>query len=101
MLEFYDDYEEALNVLNDYTYDSSFPPNPNAHVYMYQFLKRHNAPEKKLMKALKVWKIIFMLLLLLNHVLNIFIFYFAVEPSFTSAKPWTDVRLQLPSASVR
>lgn len=53
MLEFYGDYDEALKVLSDYAYDCSFPPNPNAHVYMYQFLKRHNAPEKKQMKALK------------------------------------------------
>ncbi|XP_015243481.1 PREDICTED: TATA box-binding protein-associated factor RNA polymerase I subunit A [Cyprinodon variegatus] len=53
MLEFYEDYEEALNVLNDYAYDNSFPPNPNAHVYIYQFLKRHNASEKKLVKVLK------------------------------------------------
>ncbi|KAM4712515.1 TATA box-binding protein-associated factor RNA polymerase I subunit A isoform 2-T2 [Anableps anableps] len=53
MLEFYGDYEEALKVLNSYAYDNSFPPNPNAHVYMYQFLKRHDSPEKKLMKVLK------------------------------------------------
>ncbi|MEQ2307745.1 hypothetical protein AMECASPLE_021359 [Ameca splendens] len=53
MLEFYEDYEEALKVLNDYMYDTGFPPNPNANVYMYQFLKRHNAPEKKLMKVLR------------------------------------------------
>ncbi|XP_021175441.2 TATA box-binding protein-associated factor RNA polymerase I subunit A [Fundulus heteroclitus] len=53
MLEFYGDNEEALKVLNDYAYDNSFPPNPNAQVYVYQFLKRHNAPEKKLMKVLR------------------------------------------------
>lgn len=54
MCEFYEDYEEAERVLNDYAYDSSFPPNPNAHVYLYQYLKRHNAPEKKLIKVLKI-----------------------------------------------
>ncbi|KAM3861037.1 TATA box-binding protein-associated factor RNA polymerase I subunit A [Diretmus argenteus] len=54
MLEFYDDHEEALKILNDYAYDSTFPPNPNAHVYLYQYLKRHNASEKKLMKVLKI-----------------------------------------------
>ncbi|XP_028253207.1 TATA box-binding protein-associated factor RNA polymerase I subunit A [Parambassis ranga] len=54
MLEFYEDHEEARNVLNNYAYDSSFPPNPNAHVYLYQYLKRHHAPEKKLMKVLKI-----------------------------------------------
>ncbi|XP_028997547.1 TATA box-binding protein-associated factor RNA polymerase I subunit A isoform X2 [Betta splendens] len=53
MLEFYEDHEEALKVLNDYAYDNSLPPNPNAHVYLYQYLKRHNAPQRKLMKVLK------------------------------------------------
>ncbi|XP_017267446.1 TATA box-binding protein-associated factor RNA polymerase I subunit A [Kryptolebias marmoratus] len=53
MLEFYGDHEEALKVLTDYAYDNSFPPNPNAHFYMYRYLKRHDAPEKRLMKALK------------------------------------------------
>ncbi|XP_069371361.1 TATA box-binding protein-associated factor RNA polymerase I subunit A isoform X2 [Paralichthys olivaceus] len=54
MLEFYEDHSEALNVLNDYAYDNNFPPNPNAHVFLYQYLKRHDAPEKKLIKVLKV-----------------------------------------------
>uniref|UniRef100_A0A3P9NRG2 TATA box binding protein (TBP)-associated factor, RNA polymerase I, A n=1 Tax=Poecilia reticulata TaxID=8081 RepID=A0A3P9NRG2_POERE len=53
MLEFYGDNEEAQKVLNHYAYDNSFPPNPNAHVYLYQFLKRHDTPDKKLMKVLK------------------------------------------------
>lgn len=54
MLEFYDDQEEALKVLNDYAYDNNFPPNPNAHVYLYEYLKRHDAPQKKLMNVLKI-----------------------------------------------
>ncbi|XP_038583152.1 TATA box-binding protein-associated factor RNA polymerase I subunit A [Micropterus salmoides] len=54
MLEFYGNHEEALKVLNDYAYDSNFPPNPNAHVYLYQYLKRHDTSERKLMKALKI-----------------------------------------------
>ncbi|XP_022626119.1 TATA box-binding protein-associated factor RNA polymerase I subunit A [Seriola dumerili] len=54
MLEFYDDHREALNVLNDYAYDNSFPPNPNAHVYLYQYLKRHDTSQRKLMKVLKI-----------------------------------------------
>ncbi|XP_037305025.1 TATA box-binding protein-associated factor RNA polymerase I subunit A [Pungitius pungitius] len=54
MLEYYDDHEEALRVLNDYAYDNKFPPNPNAHVYLYRYLQRQNASEKKLMKVLKV-----------------------------------------------
>lgn len=54
MLEFYEDHEEAKRVLNDYAYDNAFPPNPNAHVYLYQYLKRHNAPAKKLIKVLSI-----------------------------------------------
>ncbi|XP_026197274.1 TATA box-binding protein-associated factor RNA polymerase I subunit A [Anabas testudineus] len=54
MLEFYEDQEEALKVLKDYAYDNSFPPNPNAHVYLYQYLKRHKSSDRKLMKVLKV-----------------------------------------------
>lgn len=54
MLEFYEDHDEALKVLNDYAYDNTFPPNPNAHVYLYQYLQRHNTTDKKLMKVLKV-----------------------------------------------
>uniref|UniRef100_A0A3Q4I4Z2 TATA box binding protein (TBP)-associated factor, RNA polymerase I, A n=1 Tax=Neolamprologus brichardi TaxID=32507 RepID=A0A3Q4I4Z2_NEOBR len=54
MLEFYEHHKEALQVLNDYAYDSNFPPNPNAHVYLYQYLKRQGASEKRLMKVLKV-----------------------------------------------
>ncbi|KAG7222740.1 hypothetical protein INR49_026350 [Caranx melampygus] len=53
MLEFYELDEEALKVLNNYAYDSSFPPNPNAHVYLCQYLKRHKTPQKKLMTVLK------------------------------------------------
>lgn len=54
MLEFYENHKEALQVLNDYAYDNNFPPNPNAHVYLYQYLKRHDASEKRLIKVLKI-----------------------------------------------
>ncbi|XP_065820183.1 TATA box-binding protein-associated factor RNA polymerase I subunit A [Labrus bergylta] len=55
MLEFYEDHSQALQILNDYAYDSNFPPNPNAHVYLYQYLKRHDCPDKKMSKgALKM-----------------------------------------------
>ncbi|XP_058470085.1 TATA box-binding protein-associated factor RNA polymerase I subunit A [Solea solea] len=54
MLEFYEDYDTALKVLNDYAYDNSFPPNPNAHVYLYQYLKRRDASKKRLAKVLKI-----------------------------------------------
>ncbi|XP_004083604.1 TATA box-binding protein-associated factor RNA polymerase I subunit A [Oryzias latipes] len=53
MLEFKEDQEEALEVLNKYAYDDSFPPNPNAHVFLYQYLKRHDASQKKLKRVLK------------------------------------------------
>ncbi|XP_029281233.1 TATA box-binding protein-associated factor RNA polymerase I subunit A [Cottoperca gobio] len=58
MLEFYEDHEEALEVLNDYAYDNTFPPNPNAHVYLYQHLKRCDASEKKPMKVLKILRVL-------------------------------------------
>ncbi|KAG8011442.1 TATA box-binding protein-associated factor RNA polymerase I subunit A [Nibea albiflora] len=58
MLEFYEDNEEALKVLNKYAYDNAFPPNPNAHVYLYQYLKKHDAPDKKLMKELKILQVL-------------------------------------------
>lgn len=54
MLEFYEMDDEALNVLNNYASDRSFPPNPNAQVYLYHFLKKHDSPPKKIMTALKV-----------------------------------------------
>ncbi|XP_077408924.1 TATA box-binding protein-associated factor RNA polymerase I subunit A [Vanacampus margaritifer] len=54
MLEFYDAQGEAKKVLEDYAYDSTFPANPNAHVYLYQYLQRHNGSVRKLKKVLKV-----------------------------------------------
>ncbi|XP_051730026.1 TATA box-binding protein-associated factor RNA polymerase I subunit A-like [Ctenopharyngodon idella] len=54
MLEFYNDEDGALEVLENYAYNEDFPINPNAHVYLYHFLKRHNAPEAKLIGSLKV-----------------------------------------------
>ncbi|KAM7119851.1 TATA box-binding protein-associated factor RNA polymerase I subunit A [Ciconia maguari] len=54
LLEFYGDHNEALQVLNEYAYNSKFPANPNAHVYLYQFLKRHGESKKSLLSALKI-----------------------------------------------
>ncbi|XP_076021364.1 TATA box-binding protein-associated factor RNA polymerase I subunit A [Genypterus blacodes] len=54
MLEFYEEQEEALNVLNNYAYNDTFPPNPNAHVFLFQYLKRHTASERRLTKVLTV-----------------------------------------------
>uniref|UniRef100_A0A6G1RY68 TATA-box binding protein associated factor, RNA polymerase I subunit A n=1 Tax=Hypotaenidia okinawae TaxID=2861861 RepID=A0A6G1RY68_9GRUI len=54
LLEFYGDHDEARQVLNEYAYNSKFPANPNAHVYLYQFLKRHGESKKSLISALKI-----------------------------------------------
>lgn len=54
MLVHYDNHGEALTVLTNYAYDASFPPNPNAYVYLYKFLKEHDPSERNLMKVLKV-----------------------------------------------
>ncbi|XP_062406684.1 TATA box-binding protein-associated factor RNA polymerase I subunit A [Sardina pilchardus] len=54
MLEFYNDHSEAEKALKDYAYDKAFPANPNAHVYLYEFLRRNNAPKRKLMEVLEI-----------------------------------------------
>ncbi|XP_028903481.1 TATA box-binding protein-associated factor RNA polymerase I subunit A [Ornithorhynchus anatinus] len=54
MLEFYEDNDGAQQVLTNYAYDDKFPCNPNAHVYLYEFLKRQQAPEEKLISVLKI-----------------------------------------------
>lgn len=54
MLEFYGDRDGAREVLTNYAYDEKFPSNPNAHVYLYNFLKREKAPREKLISVLKV-----------------------------------------------
>ncbi|KAF2982467.1 hypothetical protein EK904_003871 [Melospiza melodia maxima] len=54
LLEFYGEHNEARQVLNEYAYNSKFPANPNAHVYLYQFLKRQGESKKSLISALKI-----------------------------------------------
>ncbi|XP_052442483.1 TATA box-binding protein-associated factor RNA polymerase I subunit A isoform X1 [Carassius gibelio] len=54
MLEFYEDEEAALQLLENYAYNKEFPSNPNAHVYLYQFLKTHQAPPAKLIGSLRI-----------------------------------------------
>nr|XP_056708308.1 TATA box-binding protein-associated factor RNA polymerase I subunit A [Euleptes europaea] len=54
LLEYYEKYEEAREVLSKYAYNSKFPSNPNAHVYFYQFLKRRGESKKKQISALQV-----------------------------------------------
>ncbi|XP_056619784.1 TATA box-binding protein-associated factor RNA polymerase I subunit A isoform X1 [Triplophysa dalaica] len=54
MLEHNNSIDEALKVLQNYAYNKEFPSNPNAHVYLYQFLKRHNAPPSALISSLRI-----------------------------------------------
>ncbi|KFV40908.1 TATA box-binding protein-associated factor RNA polymerase I subunit A, partial [Tyto alba] len=54
MLEFYGDLDEARQVLNEYAYNPKFPANPNAHAYLYQFLKRNGESKKSRISALKI-----------------------------------------------
>lgn len=54
MLEYYGDYDAAARLLKNYAYDESFPPNPNALVYLYEFMRRHSAPENKSLRVLQV-----------------------------------------------
>ncbi|XP_058389646.1 TATA box-binding protein-associated factor RNA polymerase I subunit A isoform X2 [Diceros bicornis minor] len=54
MLEFYGDQDGAREVLTNYAYDEKFPSNPNAHIYLYNFLKREKAPREKLISVLKI-----------------------------------------------
>ncbi|XP_045393012.1 TATA box-binding protein-associated factor RNA polymerase I subunit A isoform X4 [Lemur catta] len=54
MLEFYGDQDAAREVLTNYAYDEKFPSNPNAHIYLYNFLKRKKAPRAELLSALKI-----------------------------------------------
>lgn len=54
MLEFYQDDEEALRLLQNYASNSDFPPNPNAYVYLYMHQNRRNAAPDQLRRCLKV-----------------------------------------------
>ncbi|XP_006115652.2 TATA box-binding protein-associated factor RNA polymerase I subunit A isoform X1 [Pelodiscus sinensis] len=54
LLEFYEDYDEVRQVLSEYAYNSKFPSNPNAHVYLYQFLKRQGESKKTRIAVLKI-----------------------------------------------
>lgn len=55
MLDYYDNHKEALKILNNYAFNNNFPPNPNAHVYLYQYLKRQDSSKRKLFRVLKVY----------------------------------------------
>ncbi|XP_078452077.1 TATA box-binding protein-associated factor RNA polymerase I subunit A [Lampetra fluviatilis] len=54
LLEFYGNVDEAHELLENIAYDNKYPPNPNAHVQLYNFLKKHDAPQQKLLGVLRV-----------------------------------------------
>ncbi|XP_044145617.1 TATA box-binding protein-associated factor RNA polymerase I subunit A isoform X1 [Bufo gargarizans] len=54
LLESSGETEEAEKVLKEYAYNSKNPPNPNAHVYLYEFMKRNGAADDLLLKELRV-----------------------------------------------
>ncbi|KAI5094340.1 TATA box-binding protein-associated factor RNA polymerase I subunit A, partial [Silurus meridionalis] len=53
MLEYYNNKEEALQLLEHYAFNKDFPANPNAHVYLYNYQKKHNASRDELLATLK------------------------------------------------
>lgn len=54
MLEFYNDEETALQLLQNYAYNTERSSNPNAHIYLYKYQKRHNASPDQLLSTLQV-----------------------------------------------
>lgn len=54
MLVYYDNHKEALTVLSNYASDETFPPNPNAQVYLYKFLREHEPSQTNQIKVLRV-----------------------------------------------
>uniref|UniRef100_A0A8C5PFK9 TATA-box binding protein associated factor, RNA polymerase I subunit A n=1 Tax=Leptobrachium leishanense TaxID=445787 RepID=A0A8C5PFK9_9ANUR len=54
LLESSGEKQQVENILREYAYNSRNPTNPNAHVYLYEFLKRNEAPNETLINVLKV-----------------------------------------------
>ncbi|XP_075719489.1 TATA box-binding protein-associated factor RNA polymerase I subunit A isoform X3 [Rhinoderma darwinii] len=54
LLEFSGEKQEAEKVLTAYASNVRNPANPNAHVYLYEFMKRNQASDEKLIKVLRV-----------------------------------------------
>eukprot|EP00079_Xenopus_tropicalis_P013021 XP_002940745.2 PREDICTED: TATA box-binding protein-associated factor RNA polymerase I subunit A [Xenopus tropicalis] len=52
LLESSEEKEEVEQILRDYAYDPKFPANPNAFVYLYEFLKRNEASNEALINVL-------------------------------------------------
>ncbi|OCT79442.1 TATA box-binding protein-associated factor RNA polymerase I subunit A [Xenopus laevis] len=53
LLESSEDKAEMEQILRDYAYNPAFPANPNAYVYLYEFLKRNEASSEALINVLK------------------------------------------------
>ncbi|XP_075451677.1 TATA box-binding protein-associated factor RNA polymerase I subunit A isoform X2 [Ascaphus truei] len=73
LLESSGDHEGVEKLLTDYAYNSKNPANPNAHVYLYEFLKRTRASNETLIKVLKILYFIVpshQLMLEFNHLLR-------------------------------
>lgn len=56
MLNFYSDEETALQLLQNYAYNTENPSNPNAHIYLYEYQKQNKASPAQLVNTLKVRK---------------------------------------------
>ncbi|KAM4042317.1 TATA box-binding protein-associated factor RNA polymerase I subunit A isoform 2-T2 [Anomaloglossus baeobatrachus] len=54
LLESSGENREAEKVLTKYANNTKNPANPNAQVYLYEFMKRQHAPEEKLIEVLRV-----------------------------------------------
>nr|XP_033794997.1 TATA box-binding protein-associated factor RNA polymerase I subunit A isoform X2 [Geotrypetes seraphini] len=54
LLEYYDHHDEAQELLRTYAFDSKYPSNPNAHAYLYKFLKKYHKAPENLIQVLKV-----------------------------------------------
>ncbi|XP_072265993.1 TATA box-binding protein-associated factor RNA polymerase I subunit A [Pyxicephalus adspersus] len=58
LLESSGDKAKAEKVLVKYAYNKKNPPNPNAHVYLYEFRKRRGDSDEELIKVLKALRML-------------------------------------------
>ncbi|XP_063299873.1 TATA box-binding protein-associated factor RNA polymerase I subunit A isoform X1 [Pelobates fuscus] len=54
LLESSGEKHKVEELLEEYAYNNKNPANPNAHVYLYEFLKRNEATSEKLINVLKI-----------------------------------------------
>ncbi|XP_069810702.1 TATA box-binding protein-associated factor RNA polymerase I subunit A [Dendropsophus ebraccatus] len=53
LLESSGEIQEATKILTEYANNTKNPPNPNAHVYLYEFMERNEASDETLIKVLR------------------------------------------------